>query len=219
MFLVTAATPFEMEAFQRRCPPRLAPPCLITGIGPVETALRLTAFLATAPPSFTGVLNIGSAGAYWREEGGAGLLDVCLAECEVLGDLGICHEQAIEGLGSGPLEVRDSFPLDRELLDRAAALLAAAGIAARRGPFVTVSCVSATRRRGDLLAALHQGLCENMEGAAAARVCAHFHLPLLELRCVSNMVEDRDRGQWKMKQACARCGEAAALVLKGLTYG
>jgi futalosine hydrolase len=97
-------------------------------------------------------------------------------------------------------------------------VLAGGGMACRRGTFVTVSCVSGTSRRGDLLARQHQGLCENMEGAAAARVCREFGLPLLEMRCVSNLVEERDLRKWRLREACDRCGEAAALLLQGLPH-
>ena len=63
-----------------------------------------------------------------------------------------------------------------------------------------------------MLAEQFQGLCENMEGAAVARVCAGFNLPCLELRCISNFVEDRNTGHWKMKEACRRAGTIAARV-------
>ncbi|MCW8893304.1 MAG: futalosine hydrolase, partial [Deltaproteobacteria bacterium] len=40
------------------------------------------------------------------------------------------------------------------------------------------------------------GICENMEGAAAAQVCSAFDLPLLELRGISNPTGTRDPEQW-----------------------
>jgi futalosine hydrolase len=135
-----------------------------------------------------------------------------------LGDFGICDETAIVSLRSDTLEILDTFALNGPLLSEAASVLAGGGMACRRGTFVTVSCVSGTSRRGDLLARQHQGLCENMEGAAAARVCREFGLPLLEMRCVSNLVEERDLRKWRLREACDRCGEAAALLLQGLPH-
>ena len=55
-----------------------------------------------------------------------------------------------------------------------------------------------------------------MEGAAAARVCAEHDVPLIEIRAVSNMVENRDPKKWKLSEACNRAGEAAALLLEEL---
>jgi futalosine hydrolase len=49
-----------------------------------------------------------------------------------------------------------------------------------------------------------------MEGAAAAHVCALYDLPFLELRGISNLVEDRDREKWRLAEA-AEAAQAAAL--------
>ncbi len=218
MYLVIAATAFEMEALLRVCSSALHVEPLIIGIGPVEAAVRLTAYLAKSSLSFRGVVNLGVGGGYFREEGGAGLLDICLAKSEVLGDLGICYGETVEPLRGASFEVLDAFNLENGLLEQAEACLAANSIAYQRGTFVTVSCVSGSRQRGTLLARQHRGLCENMEGAAVARVCQLFDLPLLELRCISNLVEDRDLRNWQVKKASARCGEIAALILEGLSY-
>jgi futalosine hydrolase len=218
MFLVTAATPFEMDALVRLCPPMAHWTPLVTGIGPVETAMRLTVCLSATAPSLRGVINFGVAGAYCQPEKGANLLDICLAEREVLGDLGICYGETMEPLRGEALEINDTFDLDALLRHRAATLLTRNNIPYQCGPFVTVNCVSGTRRRGDALARQHRALCENMEGAAAARVCQQFGLPLLELRCISNLVEDRTLQNWRLRDACARCGEVVALVVKGLQH-
>jgi futalosine hydrolase len=218
MYLVTAATAFEMEAMLRACSPAVQVEPLITGIGPVETAVQLTARLARASTLFKGVINLGVGGAYVHEEGGADLLDICLADREVLGDLGICYGDTVEPLRGASFQVQDAFDLAGSLLDRAKALLGTNNIAYKCGTFVTVSCVSGSRQRGTLLGRQHRALCENMEGAAAARVCQQFGQPLLELRCISNRVEDRDPRTWQVQKACARCGEVAALVLEGLSH-
>ena len=218
MFLVTAATDFEMEPFRRACLPA-GYPDLITGVGPVEAAVRLTAFLAATTLPLAGVVNFGVAGAYAGAKGnGAAVLDICLAEREVLADLGVCANDDVQPLRGEGFTLADSFELDPGLRRRAESLLTAAAIPWVSGVFATVSGASGTRRRGDLLAARHQALCENMEGAAVARVCQHFGLPLLELRCISNLIEDRDLRNWQLRQACARCGEVGALVVKGLHH-
>lgn len=217
MFLVTAATQFEMEALLRSCPPATVPMHLVTGVGPVETAVRLTAFLAQSTTPLSGVVNIGVAGAYIVDgRDNAQVLDICLAEHEILADFGLCSETEMQPLRGERLEIKDAFDLDPTLLHQAESLLAAASIPYRRGAFATVSCASATRKRGNMLARRHQALCENMEGAAAARTCRHFGLPILELRCISNLVEDRNLQNWQLQKACSRCGEVAALVIQGL---
>ncbi|MCK5069525.1 MAG: hypothetical protein KAR01_03255, partial [Desulfocapsa sp.] len=91
------------------------------------------------------------------------------------------------------------------------------GLKIRRGNFVTVCGVSATVSRGAMLMRQYDGLCENMEGAAVARVCEEYNLPLLEMRTISNFVEERDLTRWKLHEACDEAGKAAAILLKGLT--
>jgi futalosine hydrolase len=227
MILVVAATDFEMQPLTRllavdkddsgqevRDNPYRT---LIAGVGPVETALRLTRYLERSDSPIDMVLNFGVAGAYISTSSGASdqaaLLDLCLAEQESLGDFGICFAEAIEPFDP-KLGGDITFPLDPSLLDQARNILARQGMAYRCGNFVTVSAASATRKRGMMLAARFHGLCENMEGAAVARVCAEFSLPLLEVRVVSNMVEDRDLTLWRMAEACSLAAEATALLVR-----
>ena len=226
MILAVAATEFEMKPLARflamdrdlSCQEGRALPCctLIAGVGPVETTLRLTRYLEKRDLQIDKVLNFGVAGAYICEAppgGNAALLDLCLAEQESLGDFGVCFSDQIEALDE-KLGGSRVFPLDQPMLHQARKILARYSMACRCGNFVTVSAASATRERGAMLAARFQGLCENMEGAAVARVCAEFSLPLLEVRAVSNLVEDRDLSRWRMADACARAAEAAALLVR-----
>lgn len=218
MLLLTAATTLELDAFVSASPVGGDILTFCTGVGPVETALQLTHTLATTTQPISGVINFGIAGAYVGDGNGAGLLDICLADREILGDLGICLHERVEPLRGDCFDILDTFDLDSPLLHRVANILADAAIAMHRGTFVTVNCVSGTRRRGDSLARQHQALCENMEGAAVARVCRHFQLPLVELRCISNLVEDRDPATWRLREACRRCGQVVAQVVEGLRH-
>jgi futalosine hydrolase len=213
MILVTAATDFEMQPFRSASLPE-GIYSLVTGIGPLETAVSLCSWLNGNGAAVTAVINFGVAGAYVPLEGGKApqVLDICLAEEEVLGDLGICFDDRIDRIDGPGLRTPVSFSMDPRLLVQAEHALSDRGIAFHRGPFVTVCCASGTARRGGVLARQYHGVCENMEGAAVARVCGEFGLPCLELRCISNLVEDRDTGRWQLRNACMKAGEAAALV-------
>lgn len=217
MYLVTAATEFELKPFEQSFGAsgahRMA--TLVTGVGPVEAAIRLTRYLSVKRRSFDAVINIGTAGAYIRENG-AGMLSICLAESEVLGDLGVCLQDRVEPIQGEGLLLEDTFFLNPELCKAAITVLDQENIPYRVGKFITVSCVTGTDERAAMLTAQYQGLCENMEGAAAARVCQEFSLPLLEMRCVSNMVEKRNTEKWQLKQACIHCGTTAATLVKRL---
>lgn len=212
MILLVAAT--EMEALPLAGKKTGRPHALfVAGVGPLETAVRLTRRLGEGGGDVSLVLNFGVAGAYAGS--GAGLLDLCLAEREILGDFGICSAEGVEPF-AGPLASKTVFPLDQRYLAQARAILAGQDYACKEGAFVTVNGVTATARRGALLRAAHHGLCENMEGGAVARVCEEFAVACLEVRCVSNLVEDRNPAAWQLAAAVQKCGEAVSLLLEHL---
>lgn len=212
MILLVAAT--EMEALPLAGKTTGQPHELfVAGVGPLETAVRLTRRLCEGGQALSLVLNFGVAGAYAGS--GANLLDVCLAEREVLGDFGICHGERVASF-DGQLAGRTGFSLDPQYLAQASVLLEKQDYGCRKGVFVTVNGVTATARRGALLQAAHHGLCENMEGGAVARVCEEFAVPCLEVRCISNMVEDRNPANWQLASAVHRCGQVVSLLVDHL---
>jgi futalosine hydrolase len=218
MFLATAATEIEMAPLRLLLERDL--PCftLVTGAGPVEAAVRLAGFLARSAQKITAVVNVGVAGGYLQPDGESGpaLLDLYLAETETFGDLGICYPDRIEFL-SEEMTGRISFLMDRNLIADARRICKVHDIPVKIGAFVTVAGVSASLIRGEMLRSRFQGHCENMEGASIARVCAEYSLPLLEIRCISNLVEDRDQKRWRLPEACKRAAWAAAIIIKHLT--
>lgn len=56
-------------------------------------------------------------------------------------------------------------------------------------------------------------LCENMEGAAVALACRQLSVPMLELRGISNRVEDRDTRQWDLTAGMAAAQNAVKHLL------
>ena len=210
--LILAATP--LEAARLRSSPF---DVLVTGIGAVNTAHALTQYLVTRPrPSL--VIQTGIAGAY--VPGGLAVEAVALATSETYGDLGVLTPQGwrpadeigiplVEAHGAHPARFNE-FPLDAGLVARAAAVCGS--LVAATGPFLTVSTVTGVRARGDELHRQFGALCESMEGAAAAHVCALHEVPFLEVRGVSNLVEDRNRAAWRITEA-ADAAQTVALRL------
>ena len=98
----------------------------------------------------------------------------------------------------------------------------ASRITIKTGTFVTVSTVTGTDKRARELekrfsassASGGGAICENMEGAAVAHVCAMYGIPMLEIRGISNIVEDRDRSKWDIKTAAENCQKAVFVLLK-----
>ena len=211
MLLLVAATEGEMAPVRKALGRRNDVVFFVTGVGPLETTLHLTRLLARNAQKIAQVMNIGIAGAYL--DSGLQLLDICLAEQESLGDFGICGNGEIIPFDRSDLQPPVQFDLRNPLLQTAEAILARHDMHYSKGNFVTVQCTSGTTARGLLLRDRYQAICENMEGAAVARVCAEFEVPCLEMRCVSNLVEDRDVSKWRLAAAIEKMAEATALLV------
>jgi futalosine hydrolase len=186
------------------------------GMGKVNAAQALTALLETRP--VRGVVGFGVGGAY--PGSGLDLCDVALASAAIYGDDGVEAPGgwiSTEGIGiplleHGSTRVFNEITLDPDRVERARAALQGAGIAAQVGPFVTVSACSGTAARGGVLARRFGALCEGMEGAALAHVALLYEVPFLELRAVSNAVEDRDLSRWRLAEAAEAAQRAVRVV-------
>lgn len=218
MILVVAATEFEMNSL-RTSLSKKSPLCqtLITGVGPTETAMVLTRFLCHPPQEIELVVMFGIAGAYIQPKGQKQpeLLDICLAKREVFGDLGVSLDGYIEYLDHSLVGTID-YELDPAYQRNCLEILNSHNVNCYCGNFITVSSVSGTVARGEMLRVRWDGLCENMEGAAAAKVCREFSIPFVELRSISNLVEDRNMENWQLEKACLKAGQTTLQLLKGL---
>jgi len=222
MILVVAATEIEMAPFLAQSVELPGGDCtcqtLITGVGPVETALRLTRFLCESGEQFDAVIHFGIGGAYILPEKSRQpeLLDICLAEQEIAGDFGICLGESMDYLDCS-LTGEIVYGMDVPLLKRCRTIFDRLMTKYHTGAFITVNGITGTIGRGEMLQSRWNGLCENMEGASVARVCKEFNLPCAELRCISNYVENRNPSTWRLQEACLKAAHTAIQLVKGLT--
>lgn len=209
MYLI--ASPTEIEIKKLKSSKRLKENFmfLTAGFGMVESALSLGYFLEKN--KVKGAVLFGVCGAYTETE--VNILDICLAEKEFFGDLGVAKDEEIEYLTEDTLNLKYEFDLQNELLNKFKATLTDFKIPYKCGNFVTVNASSGTLKRGIFLRNRFSAICENMEGASLARVCEDYQVPLVEIRCVSNLVEDRDKSKWKLKEAIAKGTEALEEIL------
>ncbi|MHC1697114.1 MAG: futalosine hydrolase [Geobacteraceae bacterium] len=181
---------------------------VISGIGTSNASAATAVVAQLFAPDL--IITTGCAGAY----PGCGLEigDIALATTEVFADEGVVTPegwQSLEQIGF-PLLERDGrryfneIPLSPPANAAAAEVAEQLGIAPiTAGRFLTVATCSGTTARGTELTARFGGICENMEGAAVALMAARYGIDCLELRGVSNYVEDRDRRRWNIHLAAA----------------
>jgi len=195
----------------------------VAGMGKVNAAHAATLMIAEFAPEAVIVFGIG--GAY--PSSGASIGDVALANREIAGDEGVLTHEGFkdtEYIGIPLLKTATSviyttYPAPEPLLKRALQSLIATDETfsgkAHVGPFVTLSTCTGTTARARELEARHHGLCENMEGAAVAQVAALHNVPWLEVRGISNIVEDRDVKKWDIPHAAEAAQRAVIRILKG----
>lgn len=166
------------------------------GIGAMLMAMQLTRILTELRPE--AVILCGCGGCY--PDGGLAIGDLVLASSEIYGDCGVTTDSGFIPLVQlnipqqthfAPL-FQQSYQLDTPLYQRAVQLLPQAHC----GPFVTVNNCSGTPELSRQLQQQTAGICENMEGAAAAQVCAEFTCPLIEVRGISNPTGTRGNELW-----------------------
>lgn len=194
---------------------------VISGVGKANAAAATALLLAQVLPSL--VVSFGCGGAF--PESGLHLGDLALATAEAYGDEGVETPQGfldMKSLGFSFLEQAGhpaifEFPVPSPWLRLAQVRLA--DTAQRRrcrlhlGRFVTVSSCSGSNLRSAAISARSHALCETMEGAAVAQMCAAFGRPYLNLRGISNLTSDRDLRCWDLPRAVSAAQEAVADLL------
>ena len=200
---------------------------VLTGLGTVNTAHALTCVLERRRPKL--VLQFGVGGAYLSS--GLDVGDIAVATEELYGDLGVqtpAGWASAELIGIPILEMQgegkkffNRFPLDDKLVAIAGELIQNMDWeddppVVKHGTFVTVQQCSGVTTLGNEIAARFNGICENMEGAAAAHLCTLYDIPFLEIRAISNRVEDRNMAAWNLPLSIERVQKTVQSVVKEL---
>lgn len=192
-----------------------------SGVGKANAAAACALLLAKWPIS--AVLSFGCGGAF--ASSGLQVGDLALAKEEVFGDEGALTPEGFLGMEELGLPIalvgKDRYyqrlPLPRSLLERHLSSLVhlahQKGQNCLAGAFVTVSSCSGSADQGRIIETRTGAICENMEGAGIALTCLHFQTPMLELRGISNLVEDRDLSRWDIPLAVKLAQEGVLKVL------
>jgi len=188
------------------------------GVGKVRTAAGLTQALAAHRPA--AVLQVGVGGAYLGSFLSVGL--AMLAEVELELDLGVATgagwaDLASLGVPLLPSAGRETAAGGFETATHAGLTGALARLTGLpRGRFATLDAITADVETGAALQRHFDVAIESMEGAAAAVVTARLEVPFAELRAVSNLVGERDRGRWDLAGAARTAAELAVAGLARL---
>ena len=158
----------------------------IGGIGKVNAAHGTTLLLERFAPDMIYVIGVG--GAY--PSSGLNLGDITLAEKEIYGDEGLALKNGfctLDEIGLPLLKSEDSQYFNEFEMFIPEKLKEFKN----KGRFTTVSSCTGSLEKAYELERRFGAICENMEGAAVAHICSLLGTPLIEIRGVSNIIEDR----------------------------
>ncbi len=167
---------------------------LITGAGAVQTTYSLTRYLQHNQPdtciqsgiagTFSDVLQIG---------------DVCNVVEEVFADIGAENGQNgfIDAFAMGLIDPSTPPFSNGRLLNPEAAQMTF--LPAAKG--ITTNTVSGHIDTIDMLRERHAPEVETMEGAAFFFTCLQEKISFMEIRAISNLVEERNRENWNIPLA------------------
>jgi futalosine hydrolase len=214
----------------------------ITGCDKANAAQALACLLVAMDPGPSLVVQVGVAGAFTSAGGGTGagggaapeVGDLVFATEEVYSDTGSSSPEGWLSAGQLGLpiarvegtESSGRFVFDPDLVNAAVEIVRQAKVARQveggagsagqpalfAGPCVTTSRITGTTSEGERARQRFDALAESMEGAAAAQICALHQVPFLEIRGISNLVVDRDRGSWQIGRAAEVAARAGLAV-------
>jgi futalosine hydrolase len=194
----------------------------VGGMGKVNAAHAATLLLSQYTPDALVIFGVG--GGY--PSSGAKIGDVAIAKAEIAGDEGVVCQDGFkdaEYMGIPLIKTATSmmyttYPAHEHLLKQALqALVSHQESDAEEvlvGTFITLSTCTGTLARAHELEERYHGLCENMEGAAAAQVAELHGVPWLEVRGISNIAEDRDLDKWDIPRAADAAQKAVVQILE-----
>lgn len=198
--LLVAATNFEIQPTINYLAER---DCIIgnnrfeilnTGIGSMSTTYWLTKAIDKQRPHL--MIQAGIGGSYNPSYAPGSLV---LIKEEVTGDLGVEENNEFKDIfDMGLPQITDPYT-GKNLENKHSELLQQYNLPLVKS--VTINEITTRPARIEQLQQKYQPVVESMEGAAFHYVALLEKIPFIQLRAISNMVGERDKSKWKMKEA------------------
>ncbi|MFN3406347.1 MAG: hypothetical protein ACK40E_01260 [Caldimicrobium sp.] len=167
----------------------------IIGVGPVDAALSTYEIFLEKKPTIA--FLTGFAGAYPQSELKIG--DVVVGTCEKFVDFGRKYETHLTPLPE-TIPAWDYCPLTHVFTEKLIYILEVNGFEPNGGPLATVCSATYDKRRAQFIGEKFQVLAENMEGFGVARAARRLKVFLLEVRVISNLLDEPER-EWEIEKA------------------
>jgi futalosine hydrolase len=184
---------------------------LTTGVGMVATAAWSSR--AFASEHYDLALNVGLCGSFRPAFAPGSVVHVT---ADRIPELGAEDGDRFLTIHALQLLGENDFPYEGGLLVNAVPPQIAPLSALRRVSGITVNTVHGRERTIDEVRARYDPDVESMEGAAFMYASLIAGVPFAQVRAVSNAVERRNRGAWKLDQAIQALGHECVRLLESL---
>lgn len=166
-----------------------------TGVGMLATTVALMRLIQDERPDL--VIQAGIAGCF---DTTIPLGKVVAVTEDVVGDMGVMEEGKWKDIFDLKLEKSSYHPYHKRKLPNQYIekfnLLHLPEVTA-----VTVNEISTDEKRIEQLIKKYNPVIESMEGAALHYVCRTMNIPFMQVRSVSNYIGERNKENWKIKEA------------------
>jgi futalosine hydrolase len=180
---------------------------LITGVGSTATSYALTRQLLWRSPEM--VIQAGIGGSFSNEYPPE---SVAFINEEVFADLGAFQDGEFTDIFDLGLTGNDDHPFtNRKLINSQLEPWIKYGLPFVRG--ATINCITSDPEQVEWIKKKYDPVIESMEGAALHYACIMEHIPFIQLRAVSNFAGERNKDNWKIKEAIAVLNEKLRRIL------
>lgn len=184
---------------------------LLTGVGSLATAYALSKEISRQRPDIA--IQAGIGGSFHPLFCPGKMVAV---KEEIIGDLGVMQNDKWHTLFDLGLMEEDDHPWNEgKLLNPYKELLSKLEL--EKVKAITVNRISTEEH---FIKEIRDKFCpvvESMEGAAFHYVCLKESIPFIQLRSISNMVGERDKSKWKLKESIEVLNNELIRLLNNLT--
>ena len=210
--LITAATSMELTSLQKQISsnPKVTIQYAVTGIGAVSTVYHLMELLKK--DKYELMIQVGIAGSFDQQ---LPLGTAVTIQKEWIAEMGVVENQLYKDIFQLNLADPNEAPYTSgALINLHQELISKSGLS--NATAVTNNLISTDENTISRYKTIYKASVESMEGAAFQYVGIMQSIPFLQIRGISNYVGERNKQNWKIKEALQTTTEACQHLLNQL---
>lgn len=194
---ITSATPFEVQPLKDMVDKKGLQHIHfhISGVGILQSCFSVQKLITGQSPDF--LIQIGIAGTFDEH---CLLGDVVIVKNDIPGSCGVEENDQWQDIFDMNLANKNVFPFcNKSLTNPALPNLNLLGL--REVNAITVDEITTDKNRIARLKNKYDPFLESMEGASLHYCALQYNIPFLQVRGISNYIGERNRQNWKIKEA------------------